>query len=88
MNLFPLFQGGVGKWLSRNAPDPIQGVMIRGKGKGRGREGVLIITPWMGSGAFLSATPTTTIPVACLGIRITTTPAAVDCSGAACFSLL
>ena len=30
-------------------PDPIKGVMIRGKG----REGVLIITPWMGSWACL-----------------------------------
>ena len=49
--------------IFRNAPDPIQSVMIRGKGKGRGRGGkgeggrgrgwVLIITPWMGSGAFL-----------------------------------
>ena len=25
--------------MLRNAPDPIQGVMIRGKGKGREREG-------------------------------------------------
>ena len=47
---------------------PIQGVMIRGRGRGREGEegeegeeeegeeegeGVLIITPWMGSGAFL-----------------------------------
>ena len=42
--------------LSRNATDPIEGVMIRGR-EGKGREGegegVLIITPWMGSWAFL-----------------------------------
>ena len=31
--------------MNRNAPDPIQGVMISTPS--------LIITPWMGSGAFL-----------------------------------
>jgi len=35
----------IGRHELKNAPDPIQGVMIRGrKGKGKG-EGVLIITP-------------------------------------------